>query len=165
MKNVNYAVFFGMSISLLIGALSCRTTDDVTNEKPKESIAESKIYPIKNIEDGYLTGNEQEGIGEGGMVINSQADWEALITKMNSVNKTIDEKTIDFNSMTVLAVFDQVRGSGGYAVDIVSVVNDGNKLLAKVQKTTPKEDAIEIMTQPYMIGFIEKTDLPVIFVD
>ncbi|MFK7787161.1 MAG: hypothetical protein AB8B56_18715 [Crocinitomicaceae bacterium] len=165
MKNVKRAVFFGLSISLLLGAASCGTTDEVTDEKPNESIAESMTYPIKNIADGYLTGNEQEGIGEGGLVINSQADWEALIAKMNSVNETIEEEPIDFNSMTVLTYFDQIRGSGGYTVDIVSVVKDGNKLVAKVKKTTPKEDAIEIMTQPFMIGFIQKTDLPIIFVD
>ena len=165
MKNVNRAVFFGLSISILMGFAACRTTDEVSNEKPEESITETKKYPVKNIADGYLTGNEEEGIGEGGMVINSQEDWDALFTKMNSINKAIDQQFIDFNSMTVLAYFDQIRGSGGYTVDIVSVVKDGNKLVANVQKTTPKEDAIEIMTQPFMIGFIQKTDLPIMFVD
>jgi hypothetical protein len=58
-----------------------------------------------------------------------------------------------------------MRGTGGYTVDIISVVKDGNKLVANVVKTVPKEDQIEIMTQPFMIGFIEKTDLPIIFVD
>ena len=99
------------------------------------------------------------------MVINSQSAWDALVTKMNSVNEAIEEETVDFSKVTVIAFFDQIRGSGGYTVDIVSVIKDGKKLVAKVQKTVPKGDQIEIMTQPFMIGFIEKTDLPITFVD
>jgi hypothetical protein len=165
MMNMNRTVFFGLSISILMGISSCRTPDEVTEEKPNETITETSTYPIKTIDEGYLTGNEGEGIGEGGMVINSQADWDALGAKMNSVNETIEPETFDFSTMTILAFFDQVRGSGGYTVDIVSVAKDGDKLVANVQKKTPKGDQIEIMTQPYMIGFIKKTDLPILFVD
>ena len=165
MINGYRTLFFGLAMIAVIGLESCKTTDEITTEKPTEGISESTSFPIKLVAEGYLTGNEEEGIGEGGMVINSQSAWDALVAKMNSVNDAIEEQTIDFSKVTVIAFFDQIRGSGGYTVDIVSVVKDGNKLVANVQKTSPKEDAIEIMTQPFMIGFIEKTNLPITFVD
>jgi len=165
MINVNRALFFVLSMTVLMGVVSCRTTEEVPEKKPTDNTSESTSFPIKTIAQDYLTGNGQEGIGEGGVVINSRADWDALFTKMNSVNEAIEEQSIDFDKMTVLAFFDQIRGSGGYVVNIESVVKDGNKLMANVQKTTPRGDEIEIMTQPYIIGFIEKTDLPIIFVD
>ena len=165
MKNLNRAVFFGLSISMLMGFSSCKTTEEVIDEKPDEMIVEMTNYSIKMIDEGYLTGNEGEGIGEGGMVINTQEDWNAMVAKMNSVNETMEPEIFDFSTMTILAYFDQIRGSGGYTVDIVSVTKDGDKLVANVQKNTPKGDQIEIMTQPYMIGFIKKTDLPILFVD
>ena len=161
----NRTLFFGLIITAACGLQSCKTTDEVIEEKPTESISETTSFPIRTIAEGYLTGNEKEGIGEGGMVINSQAAWDALVAKMNSVNDAIEEQSIDFNELTVLAFFDQIRGSGGYTVDIVSVVKDGDKLVANVEKTVPKEDQIEIMTQPFMIGFIDKTNEPIIFVD
>ena len=82
----NHTLFFGLIISAIIGLQSCKTTDEIPAEKPTESISESTSFPIKTISEGYLAGNEKEGIGEGGLVINSQADWDALVTKMNSVN-------------------------------------------------------------------------------
>ncbi|MDG1334122.1 MAG: hypothetical protein P8P74_17450 [Crocinitomicaceae bacterium] len=165
MKYTNRILVFGLILSAAAGLQSCKTTEEIPEEKPTEVVSEQTNFPIKTISEGYLTGNEEEGIGEGGMVINSQADWDALTTKMNSVNEAIEPQTVDFSKVTVLAFFDQMRGSGGYTVDIVSVKKDGNKLVATVKKTVPKEDAIEIMTQPFMIGFIDKTDLPILFVD
>lgn len=162
--NKQRIVSFGFVLTALFGFQACGVTEEVPQDKPEEVITES-IITKKRVAGGYLTGNGEEKISNGGMVINSQADWDALTGKMNSVNDAIAEQSIDFNRVTILAYFDEIRGSGGYVVEITQVKTDGNKLEALVGKSAPSDDAIEIMTQPFVIVTIEKTDKSVMFVD
>lgn len=162
--NKQRIVSFGFVLTALIAVQACSVAEEVPNEKPTEVFTESNISMNKTAT-GYLTGNGEEKINEGGMVINSQSDWDALVGKMNSVNDAIDVQSIDFNRLTVLAYFDQIRGSGGYSVDIPELMTEGNKLVATVRKTAPTGDQIEIMTQPFVIVTILKTDKSVVFVD
>lgn len=156
--NKKHIFYFGFALATIIGLQSCETPREVIVEKPIE-------IAFKNIASGYLTGNGSEGVSEGGVVINSQEEWDALTINMNYVNNAIDEQSIDFNKMTVLAFFDQIRGSGGYSVEFVSILKTGNTIQAQIKKTAPKEDAIEIMTQPYNIVFIEKSNNIIKFIN
>lgn len=168
MMTMKRTFYFASMFMAIIALQSCETPKEAIQEKPNEpveGIAESLDIPFRVIADGYLTGNGEEGIGEGGMVINSKEQWEALVTKMNSVNETMKEEPIDFDKMTVLAYFDQIRGSGGYSVAISSVARNVDRLSAVVKKTPSKGMDIEIMTQPFIIGFIDKTSKSIVFVD
>ncbi len=159
--NKKHLFYFGFVLMTLIGLQSCRTTEEITEEKPTEL---SKIA-FKNNASGYLTGNGAEGITEGGIVINSEAEWDALAKKMNSVNDAIKNQSIDFNKMTVLAYFDQIRGSGGYSVEFASISRTGQLIQAITKKTPATGDNIEIMTQPYTIVLIDKTNMAVVFIE
>ena len=161
----NYALYFGFALATLIGLQSCKTTEEIIEEQPADTV--SNVYPlsIKEAASGYLTGYGAEGIEEGGVVINSLEEWNALTTKMNSSNKAIKEQSIDFDRVTVLAYFDQIRGSGGYTVEIASATKTGKKIQAQIKKASPKGDAIEIMTQPFHIVIIQKSDEKVSFTE
>ena len=163
--NANRILFFGLVMIALIGLESCKTTEDPIGEKPPQEQAKVEEVPFDEIANAYLTGYGAEGIEPGGIVIDSQADWDELTTKMNSINSTIDEKSVDFNRMRVLAYFDEIRGSGGYTVEFTSVSRIGQTTQVRTKKTAPTGDAIEIMTQPYSIVVIEKSDNTVVFVE
>ena len=163
--NKKHLVYFGFALATLIGLPSCETSKEVITEKPAEDLALATQVAFKNVASAYLTGNGAEKIVKGGIVINSQAEWEVLTTKMNSVNRAIKDESIDFNKMTVLAYFDKIRGSGGYNVDFVSITEIGQEVQAIVKDTPPEGDAIEIMTQPYSIVMIDKTSKAVTFIE
>jgi predicted membrane GTPase involved in stress response len=165
MLKMKGVLFLGLSMSVLIGLVACRTTDNVPQEDVIREGNETNAT-MRKLAFGALTGNGEEGIEEGGVVIQTEAEWRELVTKMNSVNKSIDENSsIDFNKKTVLAYFDPVRGSGGYSVYITEITSNGSSMKATIEKVSPTEDAIEIMTQSYFIVSIDKTSLPITFVD
>ena len=100
-----HTVYFGFALMTLIGLQSCKTTEEVIGEEPVNTLASVYTLTIKEVSSGYLTGYGAEGIEEGGVVINSQEEWDALTTKMNSVNKSIKEQPIDFDRGTVFGLF------------------------------------------------------------
>lgn len=58
------------------------------------------------------------------------------------------------------------RPTGGYGVDIRSIVERGDKLVVTVKETAPDPDSmvLQMITYPYVLAAVEKTDLPVRFV-
>jgi len=58
-----------------------------------------------------------QGFSKQFSVITTEKDWENFKSQLNSVNKVTDnfkEKDIDFSSYLVVAVFDEVKGNGGW---------------------------------------------------
>jgi len=162
--NKKQLFYFGFFLATLIGLQSCGCAKDVVDEKPIEGTTEATKIAFKNSARGYLTGNGGEKIPEGGMVINSQLNWDELTAKMNSVNNEIQGESIDFSKQTVLAYFDQIRGSGGYTVEFASMSQINNSIQAVVKQTDSDGNDIEIMTQPYSIVIIDKTENKVEFI-
>jgi hypothetical protein len=133
----------------------------------KSRVASSKIEAMETIlvAEGNLYGSGSEGIDGQNLVIDNQQDWSRLITRMDSVNKVSDsfnETSIDFSKFTIIAVFDKVRGSGGYSLELKVDSNSENRVV-RVTKQTPKGNASSVMTQPYTIVKIPKSDLPIEF--
>lgn len=164
MINMNRIVFFGLAVTILVGLSSCLTPEKVPPPEVITKEEANSYISMRSVTKGYLTGDGKEGISQGGTVINSQADWDELTTKMNAVNDAIEPPSVDFSQTTLLAYFDEIRGSGGYSVYVTEIRTDGSEIKVHVKEVSPTEDAIEIMTQPFEIVSIEKTDLPVTFI-
>lgn len=115
------------------------------------------------IADEILHGNGEEGIGQENFVITNTEDWNNLMAKMNSVNDetpNFTETDIDFSKYMVIASFDKVRSHGG--ADVKFAISQTSKsVLVKVVYFG--KGAATVMTQPYLIHKIEKTDLPIVF--
>jgi hypothetical protein len=158
-----HILYFGLALVTMIGLQSCKTTKEVIEEQPENALAGITEVAFTNIASGYLTGYGAEGIEEGGRLINSQEEWERLTGMMNSVNQAIPEKSIDFEKNSVLVYFDEIRGSGGYSVEIVSVMIKGKMVEAQIKKAAPTGAAIEIMTQPFHSVSVPKMEGPVEF--
>jgi len=113
-----------------------------------------------------LYGNGEEDIEGGNLVINSDTEWQAMLTQMATVNPLPDgfSADVDFSQFTVIAAFDPIRPNGGHSIDIVSVIEADREITINVNNLGPEGgNATLVMTQPYHIIKIPKTTLPVVF--
>ena len=114
---------------------------------------------------GNLFGNGAEGISEQNLVISTTEAWNDLLTQMNSVNNVTDDFTetnIDFNQYRVIAVFDEVRGNGGFRIDL-DIWSDTNQIVVQVTDLAPQGNATTVIAQPFHVVKIALSDLPVVF--
>ena len=123
------------------------------------------ISPIL-IGNGDLGGNGKENITKQKLIISSNETWVELMNKMNSVNyetANFTETEIDFSNFIILAVFDEIKMSGGYTIEFTSVVENQNNLTVTIHLLSPKGVAPGVITQPYHIVKIPKTEKIIFF--
>ena len=123
------------------------------------------ISPTK-IGAGNLYGNGNEKITKQNLVISNSLAWTELMGKMNSVNnetQNLTETNIDFSKFIVLAIFDEVKVSGGYSINIPGILENQDNLTVTVQQTAPTGSAYAVMTQPYCIVKIPITAKKITF--
>ncbi|WP_400075216.1 protease complex subunit PrcB family protein [Winogradskyella sp. R77965] len=144
------------AILVLLLALNCKSTQ--SQEKMNKE-------DITLIAKGNLYGSGEEGIEKQNTVITNQSNWQDLMAKMNSINKVSDgfsESKIDFSKYTVIAVFDNVKTSGGHSLEL-DIKSNSENVEVEVSRNSPAGMATSLMTQPYYIAKIVKSDLPIIF--
>lgn len=139
-----------------IFAMSCSSKDDNSENLKVHStlIAKDNLY-----------GNGEEGILKQKLEITDQNTWEALITQMNSVNNVSDsflETDIDFSEYRIIAIFDEVRPSDGYSLDI-NIISTSETIMVQVTDVVPQGNTPSVMTQPFHIVKILNSNLPIIF--
>jgi len=141
---------------ILLFALNCKSTHN------QEKMGEEDIVLIAK---GNLYGSGEEGIKAQNSVITEESVWQDLLAKMNSVNNVSDsfsESKIDFSIYSVIAIIDSVKSSGGHSLDLDFNPNSEN-IEVNVIRKSPEGMATTVMTQPYYIVKIVKSDLPIIF--
>jgi hypothetical protein len=72
---------------------------------------------------------------------------------------------VDFSANTVIAVFMGEASTGGYALRIYDIVETESSVIVKMEKTEPGPTCIvpQVLTQPYHMVQIAKTEKPVTF--
>lgn len=141
------AVIFGI-------AISCNDNDDDLNPINFTEIGQNNLY-----------GSGEENILQQNLTISDTETWNDLLDKMNTANNESDEFTetdIDFEEFVVIAVFDKIYGNGGHSIDIIKITENENKVIVKIENIMGG-DATSIMTQPFHIVKIPKTDKLIIF--
>ncbi|WP_299365322.1 protease complex subunit PrcB family protein [Winogradskyella sp.] len=144
-------------ILIVLLPLSCKTK--VNNSKMKDSKTSTLIAK------GDLYGSGAEGIEKQNIVISNRKDWDDLLEKMNSVNNVSDsfsETEIDFSKFKVIAVFDEVKTTGGHSIEL-NITEHKDSVLVEVVHKSPEGMATTVLTQPYYITKIMKNDLPIRF--
>lgn len=147
------------SFVFLVMLSACSTDIDQELETTPVSI-ETKIIAQSN-----LYGGGEEGISKENLTIKNESDWNELISKMNTVNTETDnfsETDIDFNTHQIIAIFDEVKSTGGYSLEM-AVTRQDQQIVAKITQKAFEGAAITVITQPYLIVRIPKSDLPVVF--
>lgn len=145
-----------LGILILLLALNCKSTEN------QAKMTQENIVLIGK---GNLHGSGAEGIEKQNLVITSLEDWKGILNKMNSVNKvsnSFSETDIDFSKYTVLAVFDEVKNSGGHSLNLL-MEETKEKILVEVLRKGPDGIATSVMTQPYYIVKLPKRNLPIVF--
>jgi hypothetical protein len=135
---------------------SCQSGDDTRS-------INSIDYTLISQDNLYGSGNES--IDPQNMIIDNELSWTLLLSKMNSNTNVSDQFTevdIDFTKYNVLAFFDEIRPNGGFSVDLNFSIK-GEKIIAEVVKSSPEGNATTVITQPYIIVKIEKSNLLIEF--
>ena len=139
----------------LFGVLGCSSTIQPSKTLKKEEIVFSTISK------GTLFGNGIEGILEEKFTIKNEKQWQVFLNKINSVNNvssSFSEININFSNHNIICVFDTVRNTGGYAIEIerVFVEKKNLNIVYNKKEPGPMEMVTTIITQPYHIVKIEK---------
>ncbi|NRD20043.1 hypothetical protein HNV08_08280 [Winogradskyella eckloniae] len=141
---------------LAVFTISCDSDDTETRTVNVDStlIAKSNLY-----------GNGSEGIVQQNLVINDLSSWNDLMLQMNAVNNVTNdfsERDIDFDLFTVIAVFDTVKNNGGHELDL-SISSNSENILVSVVDLFPEGDDSNMVTQPFHIVKISRSQLPISF--
>ena len=139
----------------LFGVLGCSSTIQPSKTLKKEEIVFSTISK------GTLFGNGIEGILEEKFTITNEKQWQVFLNKINSVNNvssSFSEININFSNHNIICVFDTIRNTGGYAIEIERIFIEKKNLNIVYNKKEPgpMEMVTTIITQPYHIVKIEK---------
>ena len=105
-------------------------------------------------------------------VIRDADTWAALRERHFPAGKKIDHpllawpsETIDFSKSTVVAIYAGDEPSGGFQIAINDIRTEADAVHVNYKVTPPPADetTITVMTQPYVLKAIPRTDLPVVF--
>ena len=145
-----------LTIVTLLFALNCKTS-----QTEAKNVEENIVLIAK----GNLYGSGEEDIEAQNSIIKSKDVWQGLIDKMYSVNKVSDsfsEIDIDFSKHTIIAIFDNVKTTGGHSLELDVKTNSEN-IAVNIIRKFPKSMVTMVMTQPYHIIKISKSELPIVF--
>lgn len=95
------------------------------------------------------------------LVIKNNEEWSKVWQKAFPDEFLL---TVDFNSNMVIAVFLGEKPSIGFEVDIKEIKRGQDKIIVTVKETVPAEVSATVLTCPYHIKVIDKSDLPVEFI-
>jgi len=139
----------------LFVVLGCSSTIQTSKTLKKEEIV------FNTISKGTLFGNGIEEILEEKFTIKNEKQWQVFLNKINSVNNvssSFSEININFSNHIIICVFDTIRNTCGYAIEIerVFVEKKNLNIVYNKKEPGPMEMVTTIITQPYHIVKIEK---------
>jgi hypothetical protein len=143
----------------LIGMACDKYEQPIDEEFPKT------ITPVL-IAQGELYGNGDEGIPQQNIIITTSTEWHDLISKIKSRNDNITDSfteiDIDFTQYQIIAVFDDIKGNGGWSIDIIDITEYADSIVVTCKnKETGNET--RIITQPFQIVKIPTSSKNIIF--
>lgn len=145
-------------MTIIVALITCAS-------KPYTDLDLYSSIKFTHVAKGNLYGAGAENIDREHLIISDSESWNELIDKMNTMNNTSEsfrEISIDFASFMIVAVFDDVKSTGGHSIDIIKIEEDGRGIVLTVDNMLTGNGTC-IMTQPFQIVKIPKTDKLVIF--
>lgn len=144
---------------LLVSFFIFSCTNDAQNEPHPTLIIPELVLK------GNLFGAGEENISEQNKVISSQTELDATITQMNLINIHHNIGTmVNFETHKVIAIFDKVQTSGGFGIEISSILETENQIQVTISHTSSGENAVLYITQPFLLVKIPQTNKPIFFI-
>lgn len=112
-----------------------------------------------------LSGSHSNILDKKNIIIKSQEDLESIYSTINSTrspNHKIPE--IDFTKNYVLGLFMGSKTSGGFDVMVSSVVKNEKDITIYYVNISPSGMVTNVITHPFYLASIPKTDKPIKFV-
>lgn len=142
-------VFFAM-------IYSCGTNDN----KHTENTAFKVDFEI--IKTGVLHGAGEEGFSQEAIRVSNIEEFNQIRNKINSVNEEVEDDIIRsgsfFDEQMLVFVFDKVKGTGGYTFETKQITISSDTLTVQMLSKAPEGSATSIMTQPFQILSLDKSD-------
>jgi hypothetical protein len=150
-----------LTVGLAAMLLSCQSEES----GPLDANTNPSSVEFTEIGDGELMGSEN--FTASALVIENEEEWNALKNQMdvyNHYSELFTETEIDFTQFKIIAVIDELRTSAGYNITIASITESNNQLVVDVENSDGGPgSAATVMTQPFHIVKIQRSNLPVVF--
>lgn len=151
-------------IGLIVLVSGCNNSKKVSESKSSESNLENSHSFINYniVYEGVLYGAGQEGLEQGVKEARNEQDYNSIIRKMQlKDDKISDYSEHIFEDTMFVFLFDKVRNTGGYKLEVVDVQKSDDQIIFNVSSKAPDDNAPSVIAQPYLIIVIEKTSLPI----
>lgn len=128
---------------------------------PDESSSEETELQFETIAKG--SGGHSEKVN---YLIENDSDWEELWEKVNSLSiSKPPSPEVDFTQNSIIAIFQGMKSTGGYSIEIIKVVETENSVEVFIKEVSPGENCIvtQAFTQPHHIIKTKKIDKKVNF--
>jgi hypothetical protein len=166
MKNL-----FLILVSIIM--VSCNNNDEPT---PQPIPTPVPFVPVTITPSMIAKRNDKgptDGISNENFIISNDSNWTNIKNLMDApyiaiglgnyyTNQYFTETTINFNNFTVIAVFDQVYGTGGHSIDITNITEYEDNIVVTVENLQTGNFS-SVVTQPYHIVKIPKATKPIVF--
>lgn len=148
MKNLK--PFLILSFIGILFLQSCKTTAEVPTG--------NSLVDFEVLAEGFLYINETEDFSQEIKIVRSEIELVALLEKMNRDNETVEKPSVNFQNTMLLFCFDRVRGTSGHSIEVKLINETEAQISVHLKHTGPKDMAAEVITQPFTIISIDKTD-------
>jgi hypothetical protein len=152
-------IIISLFLLVIIGCKSTTTKTSKVNEVAFQTVSK-----------GALFGNGMEGISESNFTINTAKEWETFLEKIglkDKVSTNFSKEPIDFSKHILVCVFDTIRNTGGFEIEIenILIVKNGINTLYSSKKPGPKDLVTMVVTQPYHLVKTEKREGTITFIN
>jgi len=151
----------GLVPVLLLGLTGCSGATNWLAGEPPPPETPPPGATIGLVGRATWSGAISEASSPGFLVARTPAEWQALWDLAGrKPPMALPER------MMALAVFMGTRNTGGYGVEIVNIrldrrVGERDRLLVEYRERTPGRMAQQVLTSPYTITLVDRSDTPV----
>lgn len=154
-------------VASLLACSPVSSTDDQQSPTPPGGVPQTSsvvlFHPIEGVRSSFSLIPDRRRF-----VIRDEAAWRSFWRELHgNVVPPPEPPAVDFSRQMVIGASMGQRPSGGYAIDIEEIYEDGGTLFPVVLETSPGPlcTTIQVITAPVVAVLVERTGASVTFVE
>src|SRR5690554_94519 len=138
--------------------VNCSSDDNESFSSQNIEFSTIAHYAIPNTP--FLDNPESQNI-----IISDSTNWEDFLMNLEyHLGYSIDiDNSVDFETHQIISVFDQIRPTGGFGINVISVAENQNNIIVNLETSYDDGITFQMPIQPFHIVKIPKSDKPVVF--